>query len=139
MSAVTCFLPEDETLIHDVVHVFYSKICNDAMLAPIFENAIQEGWDRHLARMVDFWSNVMLSNKRYKGEPLLVHVRLAHLRPEHFARWLMLFQQTLDERCPQQAKHQQFMRRAELIGAGIKRWVAFYREHDPEWTPELLG
>ena len=138
MSAATCFHPEDELLIYRVVHAFYEKVRDDPSLAPIFENAIQGQWNIHLSRMVNFWSNVMLASRRYKGEPLPVHVRLAHLQPNHFDRWLLLFRQTLDEQCPQQDKYQQFITRAELIGQGIKRGVSFYRQGDPAWTPFLL-
>ncbi len=39
----------DEAMIRDVVHAFYGRIREDALLGPIFGRAIAD-WDRHLAR-----------------------------------------------------------------------------------------
>jgi hemoglobin len=76
-----------------LVHAFYSKLRNDAMLAPIFESHIVD-WDRHLAKMVDFWSSALRGTARYRGMPMPKHVALPGLTAELFHRWLALFRDT---------------------------------------------
>ena len=82
-----------EEIIRTLVDRFYGRVRQDELLAPIFDAATGDDWDAHLPRMYDFWSSVMLTSGRYKGDPLAVHRPLA-LTPIHFARWLMLFEET---------------------------------------------
>jgi hemoglobin len=53
-------------------------------------------WDAHLATLRDFWSSVMLTSGRYKGNPMAAHLRQP-IEPEFFDRWLALFGETADE------------------------------------------
>lgn len=96
-------LPEqlDEQMIRDVVHGFYGEIRNDALLGPVFDGAIApQDWPRHLAKMCDFWSSLMLRTGRYDGRPLPPHLALPGLGELHFRRWLGLFRVTVDNLCP---------------------------------------
>jgi hemoglobin len=45
----------DEAMIERLVHSFYAKIREDALLAPVFDARIRD-WDLHLQRMCAFWS-----------------------------------------------------------------------------------
>ena len=90
----------DEAMIHTLVHAFYGRIRADEVLGPIFARVIGEDWDPHLAKMCDFWSSVMQMSGRYKGNPMIAHMRLKMVRPEHFERWLALFGETADQICP---------------------------------------
>ncbi|HEY5347463.1 MAG TPA: group III truncated hemoglobin [Rhizomicrobium sp.] len=90
----------DEAMIHTLVHAFYGRIREDEILGPIFARVIGADWDPHLAKMCDFWSSVMLMSGRYKGNPMIAHMRLKMVRPEHFERWLDLFGETADAVCP---------------------------------------
>jgi len=83
-----------EEMIHTLVHAFYTKVRADDALGPIFARVIGDNWDHHLAKMCDFWSSVMLMSGRYKGTPMVAHMRLKMVRPEHFQRWLDLFGET---------------------------------------------
>ena len=87
----------DEAAIQALVHGFYAKVRSDAELGLIFDRVIGTEWDAHLAKMCDFWSSVMLITGRYKGSPMVAHMRLKMVRPEHFARWLALFRETAEE------------------------------------------
>ena len=79
--------------IRRLVDGFYAKVRADHELAPIFANAIADDqWEPHLAKMRDFWSSVMLTTGRYKGNPVAVHMAVAHLEPHLFSRWLELFE-----------------------------------------------
>lgn len=65
-------LPEQlaEQMIRDVVHGFYDEIRKDALLGPVFNGAIApHDWARHLTKMCDFWSSLILRTGRYDGRP----------------------------------------------------------------------
>ena len=92
------FAVVDDESIRMLVDRFYTHVRRDRELGPVFENAIvEDAWGPHLATMRDFWSSVMLTTGRYKGNPLAVHGRVAGIRPELFERWLALFGETADE------------------------------------------
>lgn len=86
-----------EAQIERLVDEFYKKIRRDNALAPIFDKAIPGDWDPHLAVMRKFWSSVMLTSGRYKGNPVAKHLQLAGMEPQLFDRWLALFRETCDE------------------------------------------
>ena len=50
-----------------------------------------------LATMRDFWSSVMLTSGRYKGNPVAVHLRIEGMEPRLFDRWLELFGETCSD------------------------------------------
>lgn len=78
-----------------LVDNFYAKVRRDPDIGPIF-NAIVDDWPYHLALLKDFWSTVLLTTGRYKGDPMMKHLQLP-LDHEHFARWLDLFAETANE------------------------------------------
>jgi hemoglobin len=83
--------------IRRLVDVFYDKVRVDTELAPIFDRAIAGDWNLHLATMRDFWSSVMLKSRRYKGNPVAVHLRIEGMEPQLFERWLEIFSETCGE------------------------------------------
>jgi hemoglobin len=83
--------------IRRLVDEFYARIRADTELAPIFNRAIPGDWGLHLATMRDFWSSVMLTSGRYKGNPVAVHLRIEGMVPRLFDRWLELFGETCGE------------------------------------------
>lgn len=87
-----------EALVERLVHTFYGRIREDAMLGPIFESRLAGRWDAHLAKMVDFWSSIALKSGRYAGSPHVAHRGLG-LEPKHFERWLWLFEETVHGIC----------------------------------------
>jgi hemoglobin len=115
----------DETIIKALVHGFYAKVRADAQLGPIFNRIIADDWDRHLAKMCDFWSSVMLLTGRYKGNPMTAHMRLKMVRPEHFARWLALFRETAQDCCSPEVAAL-FIGKADNIARSLQLGM-FYR------------
>ncbi len=115
-----------ESQIVALVDAFYAKICRDAVLAPVFERAIApEAWPVHLAKMYDFWSSVMLTTGRYKGNPMLAHLRLKSIKESMFPRWLALFHETAEELfSPDLADR--FREKSERIAESLKLGL-FYR------------
>ena len=86
-----------EDTIRHLVDSSYAKVRADPELGPIFERAIAGDWGPHFATMHDFWSSVMLTSGRYKGNPVAVHLRVEGIEPQLFARWLALFDETCRE------------------------------------------
>ena len=75
----------------ELVHGFYAAVRADALLGPVFENALRDRWEPHLARMVDFWSTVALGSKRFRGNVFGKHMALQGVTPAHFAVWVRLW------------------------------------------------
>ena len=84
-----------EAEISTLVDNFYAKVRKDPDIGPIF-NAIVDDWPYHLALLKNFWSTVLLTTGRYKGDPMMKHLQLP-LDPPHFERWLALFAETANE------------------------------------------
>jgi hemoglobin len=84
-----------EAEISTLVDTFYAKVRKDPDIGPIF-NAIVDDWPHHLALLKNFWSTVLLTTGRYKGDPMMRHLQLP-LDPAHFERWLSLFAETANE------------------------------------------
>jgi hemoglobin len=83
-----------EDTIRELVDAFYVRVREDAVLGPVFEAALHGRWDDHLPKMYDFWSSVMLTSGRYKGNPLATHLRLPPFPAALFDQWLQLFEDT---------------------------------------------
>lgn len=82
----------DETMIAALVRGFYDDVRAHPELGPIFKRAIPGDWEPHLLTMMRFWSSVMLTTGRYKGQPVPKHVALKGVTPQHFDIWLGLFE-----------------------------------------------
>lgn len=91
----------DDRTIKILVDHFYGKVIDDDLLGPVFRNAIGENlddWGDHLATMYRFWSSVMQTTGRYKGNPVKAHMDLVdQVAPHFFDRWLELWTAASDE------------------------------------------
>lgn len=115
----------DEEMIERLVHTFYGRVREDALLAPIFDAVISD-WDPHLERMCAFWSAVALMSGRYHGQPLAKHVPLP-VGGRHFDRWLALFAETASDVCPPVAAAH-FMELARRIARSMEMGMASSRD-----------
>lgn len=87
----------DDAGLKKLVQAFYARVRADAELGPIFNDAIDD-WPHHLDKLSAFWSSVMLTSGRYKGQPVPAHMKHKdRITPELFDRWLGLWKQTTDE------------------------------------------
>ncbi len=112
-----------EEMIRTLVHGFYDRIQSHDTLGPIFGREIQD-WDEHLPKMCDFWSSVMLKTGRFKGKPMVAHMRLEGVSEQNFDEWLALWKQAADDfTTPGSAPF--FYERAEMIAAGLKNGMFF--------------
>lgn len=93
----------DEAALPGLLDRFYARVRQDAALGPVFNDAVTD-WDEHLERLTAFWSSVMLTTGRYKGNPVMMHLKHAgRIEPAMFDRWLALWRQTTDELLPAEA------------------------------------
>lgn len=121
-----------EDSICQLVDAFYAKVRLDPELAPIFERAIPGDWQPHLTKMYAFWSSVMLTTGRYKGNPVVKHLIIPGIRPPLFERWLALFDQTCGELFDE-AVSNEFRIKAARIAESLQL-ALFYRPDRP-WPP----
>jgi hemoglobin len=119
--------------IRRLVDAFYARVRQDAELAPIFARAIPGDWGPHLDKMYAFWSSVMLTTGRYKGNPLAKHFAIPDMHPALFERWLALFNEAADELFDDGISAE-FRAKAARIAESLKLGL-FYRPDRP-WPPE---
>ncbi|QNF33626.1 group III truncated hemoglobin [Adhaeribacter swui] len=93
-KALVDITTEDD--IKTLVDRFYEKVNQDAMLSPIFNDFAKVDWEKHLPKMYQFWSSILLGTFTYAGQPFPKHAFLP-VNPTHFAQWLHLFYQTVNE------------------------------------------
>ena len=120
---------EDE--ITRLVHSFYSAVRQDPELGPVFDREVKD-WDRHLPRMVDFWSSLLRGTVRYSGNPLLMHARLPGLSDALFQRWLRLFREVSNQQ-PNQAMALKAQDVAERIARSL--WMGYQQVQSSEPVP----
>ena len=93
----------DEPALALLVEQFYSRVRRDSQLGAIFNDAVDD-WAEHFARLADFWSSVILTSGRYKGNPVATHRKHAsRITPQLFDRWLAIWRETTDELMEPQA------------------------------------
>jgi hemoglobin len=80
-----------------LVDSFYSKVKQDPLIGPIFNDVAKVNWDEHLPKLYDFWSDLLLGEDNYRGRPFPPHIPLK-LEAQHFERWLSLFCKVVDEK-----------------------------------------
>lgn len=110
----------DESYVSLLVDEFYRRIRVHAVLGPIFNDAIGDRWDHHLPRMKSFWASVALNAGTYSGQPVPAHRKLTDVEQSHFAIWLALFRQTLEDTAPTPEAVAYFMERANRIAESLQ-------------------
>ena len=123
----------DEAGLARLIPRFYARVRADDLLGPLFDEAVAD-WPEHLERLVAFWSSVMLTTGRYKGNPMQAHMRhKPRITPEMFARWLALWAVVADAVMPPAAAaalQAKAARIAESLQLGL-----FFRI-GPDGTPD---
>lgn len=84
-----------------LVKTFYAKVRKDDVLAPFFNDTIQD-WDEHLEHLTTFWESSLFLKTKYYGDPLEAHVKVDRkfnhvISEKHFGVWLNLWVQSIDE------------------------------------------
>jgi hemoglobin len=114
--------PITEGEIAALVDRFYDRVRYHPKLGPVFAAKIDD-WEAHKTTLRAFWSSVLLTSGRYKGNPFAAHQGLP-IQPELFADWLDLFGEVADSVVtPDQAVllRAKSARIAESLKAGLFR------------------
>lgn len=112
-----------EEIIETLVRAFYDRVRADALLGPIFADKVTGDWEPHLQTMMAFWSSVMLSSGRFKGQPMQKHAAIPDLHSEHFSHWLSLFQKTANDVCDEPVA-KAFVSKAQNIAASLQHGLS---------------
>ena len=86
-----------------LMRAFYSKVMADDVIGYIFTEVAKLDLDRHIPVIGDFWETLLFRTGdygRHGRNPLMVHDELndkTPLLPEHFERWLEIFEESVDE------------------------------------------
>ena len=120
----------DDPALERLIPLFYSRVRDDAELGPVFNDAIHD-WPDHLEKLVAFWSSVMLTSGRYKGNPMIAHLKhKARITPALFNRWLALWAETTDALMPPEAAAA-LQAKAERIAESLQLGL-FFRLDSPQ-------
>ncbi|HSW16014.1 MAG TPA: group III truncated hemoglobin [Ramlibacter sp.] len=117
-----------------MVHAFYARVRQDETLGPIFEARVDD-WDRHLAKLVDFWSAILLRTGRFFGAPMPKHAAIPGLDAQMFQRWLALFRETTAAQ-PNRAMGEQAYAMAQRIAQSL--WYGYQVSRDGDAVPKDL-
>lgn len=83
-----------------LVREFYSKVRKNELLDHIFNDVVKIDWEHHIPILIDFWDSILLDANKYNRNAMAVHFEINQkikLEPLHFATWLSLFDETVDE------------------------------------------
>jgi hemoglobin len=106
----------DRPTITAFLRAFYDAARRDPLLGPAFAGVAD--WEAHIAQLTRFWSSVALMSGDYHGQPMQAHAHLA-LTPDHFARWLALFERIAGASfSPEGARH--MVERARRIARSLE-------------------
>ncbi len=110
----------DRGNIEKTVQAFYSMVLKDDILSPFFikalGNDLKNGkWYEHLHTLSNFWLLMMTGERSgYWGDPFPPHAFIGPLHPEHFERWLKLFNGVVHELFIQELADK-FNKKAEML------------------------
>jgi len=91
---------ENRQDIKKLMESFYSKALIDETIGYFFTEVVPLNMETHMPLIVDFWETIVFGKAKYKGNVFEVHHHIHQLsafKEEHFARWVILFQQTVNE------------------------------------------
>ncbi|HEX8391188.1 MAG TPA: group III truncated hemoglobin [Longimicrobium sp.] len=82
-----------------LVDQFYATATADPVIGWIFTDVARLDLPAHLPVMYDFWESILFGARSYRGGAMQVHLALNQKTPltaEHFARWIGIFNATVD-------------------------------------------
>ena len=74
---------------------FYERVEAEPLLAPYFEGIDMMA---HMPRIESFWATMLFHTGTYKGSAFQPHLAMPGLTSEHFERWVVTLDATLDAR-----------------------------------------
>lgn len=120
---------ENRQDVANLVHLFYSKVRKNEVLAPIFSKHIKDHeWQLHISKLTDFWESNLFKKAGYKGNPVSHHIKVDKaesykIEPTHFGIWLQLWIESVDELFQGEiATQAKFIARKMSTGQYIAMW-----------------
>lgn len=86
--------------IEEMVTRFYRVVAQDDLLGPMYNQVARVDWSVHVPKIASFWFQALLGIDGFEGNLSRAHERVNELSPytpAHFARWLELFHETVEE------------------------------------------
>jgi hemoglobin len=105
--------------VRQLVDEFYGQVRADDMLGPVFLQALGDDWGPHLERLTEFWCTIVLGTRSFQGNVYGTHMQLREIAPEHFQRWLGLFEQTVN-RLFEAEQAEQFLTMARRVAGSLQ-------------------
>jgi hemoglobin len=114
-----------EALVRRVISAFYDKVRRDAVLGPVFAEAIGSDWAPHIEKINQFWLTATRLGGGYESARFLpAHMQHSSIRADQIPQWLRLFRETAGEYCSPEAAAVLVdiaERMAETIAVGLAR------------------
>ncbi len=123
-----------EAEVAELVDTFYAKVRDDAILGPVFERHVAD-WNRHMPKMVAFWSTALRGSKNYRGAPMLMHRALPGLTHSMFEHWLDLFHEAASA-LPNRPMAERAGELSQRIAQGL--WYGYQLHREPDRMPASL-
>ncbi len=82
-----------------LIRAFYGHALTDPVIGFIFVDVAHLDLEAHVPRITSFWETILLGARSYGGGAFAPHIALnarVPLRAGHFARWLWLWERTVD-------------------------------------------
>jgi hemoglobin len=82
--------------VRTLIEAFYARARPDPLIGHFFTTL---DWDHHIPLIASFWEMVLFGDRKCQGDPMTAHVHLHQripMEPDHFERWLSLFDHTVD-------------------------------------------
>jgi hemoglobin len=112
------------------IRSFYQEVLKDELIGPIFQRVVgsaEQQWGGHYETMADFWLAVVFDGPAFRGNPMIKHAAIADIAPEHFARWLEIFERIACSFWPAPAASV-FLLRARQIAPALIAGITRARE-----------
>jgi hemoglobin len=117
-----------------LVRAFYAKAMQDPLIGWIFVDVAKLDLEAHIPVIASFWETILLGARTYGGGAFAVHASLharAGLQRGHFERWLVLWEETVDELFAGERAELAKAHAHRVAGAFQRRLAAFPSPNDP--------
>ena len=112
--------------IETLVRRFYEQAIPDPIIGKFFTEVAHLDLDSHLPKIANFWEQMLFQHPVYSGSPMHAHLLLNSkepMLPEHFERWLALWETTVDQLFAGE-KAQMAKARAQMVAKSFSLGIA---------------
>jgi hemoglobin len=91
---------KDRADLLELLESFYSNAFKDELIGRFFTEVVPLDLATHIPIIADFWESVIFGVHAYRKNVMEVHQHihsLSEIKKEHLDRWVLLFNQNIDE------------------------------------------